>query len=283
MTDQNERPTISERYGVAIGDGSTRIAARGSSGDVVLAAALQRNRLGALLLRLQSEYDSVRGDLEHAGQIKARAVDKGKELLARADALEASAEAAAEEFSAPEAAAYLRQARALRAEAASLAEKRTPAEIMSARAFILIGLKTLRETKQRVGALALTMAAKPGRGVRAEAAVKLAGRVLDVYLDPTCAQCDGTGKVGNRYAGEVEKDCSACRGSGHRRDILGNGPHETTFAAVLFGELQRQAAAAAGGMARMLGPEQQHQADAEADAELQQRLAELRSAQAQED
>lgn len=277
--DPNERPTIAEKYGVAIGQGSTRIAARASSGDVVLAAALQRNRLGTALMRLLSEYDSVRADLERVGAIKARNAEHVRELLAQAETFERSAKAADRDCLAVEAAAHRRAAARLREDALAV-PKRTPDEIKAARVFILVELKTLTEAKQRVGALALSMASRKKRALDGDLVLKLAGQTLDIFLDPNCHDCDGTGKSGSGYLGEVERQCRTCRGSGHRRDIVGRGIQEVTFVAVLLGEMQRATAAAGRGMVKALSAEERIGAEADATDELlqlRQRLADLRS------
>lgn len=280
MTATDDRPpSVTERYNVAVGQGSTRIGARGSSGDVVLAAALQRNRMGAMLLRLQAEYDAARAELEQAGHIAPRNYDQASALLAQAKSLLKQATRAE---SPRERWRLEAQADVASREAAAI-KRRTPHEIVSARAFILLKLKTIREAKLHVGALALRMAAKPHHSVTEDAALKLAGRALDVFLDPLCHNCDGTGRIGNTYAGEAEKACPVCKGSTHRRDVLGNSIRETTFAAVLLGELQRKAAAASRGMVRALMGENEHGVEARADAELQDALRELRSVEAQRD
>lgn len=263
MTEVDERPTIGERYASAVGRGANR--------DVILAAGMQRSYTGALLLRLVAEYDLVRGDLERAGSIKPRQADRARELLADAERYKAAA------FEAPtdeSVTYYANRAKAATEEAARIM-RRQPDEIVSARAFILIELKTLRAAKERVAALALRMAEKR-QAVEKTAALKLAGRVLETYLDPVCHHCDGTKKIGNRYAGETERECKPCRGTGTRRDIIGNGPAETTFAAVLFGELQRQASEAASGMRKALSSDAAAVTDADILGRLKSSLTSLR-------
>ena len=262
MTDDpNARPTIGERYNVAVGSGT-------GQERLILAAGMQQERLGAVLLRLQAEYDIVRGELEHAGQIAPQRTEQARDLARRA--------ALAERLKDYGAAAVLKErANALRARAAG--------DVLSARAFILMGLKTLHNAKQQWGAFAIGLAAQPKRGVRADAALKLAGRVLDVWLDPTCHTCDGTGIVGNRYAGENERQCGACLGSGHRRDVLGNRPVERKFAGDLLAELQRRVASAVGGIKRSLGDPGPAEDTSEAQNGMQGRLADMRSDVAQAD
>ncbi len=266
--DPNARPTIGERYGVAIGTGTQR--------DVVLAAGMQRDVLGGMLLRLAAEYDAVRGELELAGQIAPRQETKRARMLDAVKAMERSVELL---LPGPDRESMLAEAAAIAAEAAAM-PKRTEAEIKSARAFILMGLKSLYATKQAVGALALTMAEK--RGVPRETGFKLAGRVLDVYLDPTCHHCDGTGVIGSLYRG-AEKVCEACKGTGHRRDILGDRLAETLLARDLFAELQRRAAQAASGMRQAIASDEAAVVTAEVIAGLSSRLDGLRDAEAMAD
>lgn len=233
MTDDpNARPSLSERYGVAVSSGT-------SLDHMILAAGMQHERLGAVLLRLQSEYDAVKGDLERAGQIAPQRTAQARDLMARAKLAERLKDYGAAEV--------------LKQRAAEIRE-RTPDEVLSARTFILMGLKTLHDCKQRFGAFAIGLAVQPKRGIRPDTASILAGQVLDVWLDPTCHTCDGTGHVGNAYAGETRKQCDTCGGSGHRRDIVGRNPKERIFARDLLAELQRRVAAAAGGMGQALAP-----------------------------
>lgn len=233
MTDDpNARPTLSERYGVAVSSGT-------SLDHMILAAGMQHERLGAVLLRLQSECDAVKGDLERTGQIAPQRTAQAHELAQRAKL--------AERLKDYDAAATLK------ALAADIRE-RTSEEVLSARTLILMGLKNLHDGKQRFDAFAIGMGVQPKRNIRPDIARTIAGQVLDVWLDPTCHTCDGTGMVGNAYAGEVRRQCGTCAGSGHRRDIVGRNPHERIFARDLLAELQRRVASAAGGMGQALAP-----------------------------
>lgn len=78
MTDDpNARPSLSERYGVAVSNGT-------GLEHMILAAGMQHERLGAVLLRLQSEYDAVKGNLERAGQIAPQRTAQARDLVRRA-------------------------------------------------------------------------------------------------------------------------------------------------------------------------------------------------------
>lgn len=269
-----QKPGIEERYAVAV--------MRGFSSDLILAAGLQKHWTGALLLRLRTEYDAVRGELERAGQIATtaaerlrgvvREADRLKALAARLDASRSSTFGEADE-------ARLRAA-ALVTEAAAI-KLRTPAEVMTARAVILMSLPALQAAKHELAALAVRMGANPKRALAPAVALQLAGRVLDVWLDETCHRCDGTGVLGSRYQGDADRQCPACKGSGHRRDVIGDSVRQAQFAADLMAEIQSQVAAAAAGIKAAIhadsGPSNPMH------PELVRRLAELRGAEAAAD
>ena len=255
MNDQNQKPTIEEQYAVAL--------SAGAQTRVVLAAGLQRERAGVQLLRLRAEYDAVRGELEQAGQIAPRGLDRARVLRQEAARLQ-------------KAELWL-EAEALIIEAEAI-QPRTKAQVKTAHAVILVALTSLHSARQELGILAVRMAASPKRSLEPAVALQLAGRVLDVWLDETCHKCDGTGRLGNRYAGDRERECPSCKGSGHRRDILGDSLKQTLFARDLMAELQRQVAAAAAGIKAAIhadsGPSKPMH------PELVRRLAELRGEQA---
>ena len=262
MTDDpNARPSLSERYGVAVSSGT-------GLEHMILAAGMQHERLGAVLLRLQSEYDAGKGDLERAGQIAPKRTAQARDLVRRAALAERLRDYGAAEV--------------LKQRAAEIRE-RTPDEVLSARTFILMGLKTLHDCKQRFGAFAIGLGVQPKRNIKPDTARIIASQVLDVWLDPTCHTCDGTGMIGNAYAGEVRRQCSTCAGSGHRRDIIGRSPAERIFARDLLAELQRRVAAAAGGMGQALAPPEASTPDAGELRSMQGRLDNMRAAAAQAD
>lgn len=204
-----DRPSVGERYETAIGRGAP-------DADVILAAGMQRHQLGATLLRLQSEYDTIRGDLERAGDIAARG-----DVAARA---------------------------ARTAAGAAVVRRRTESEALTARCLILTHLKTLREARMELATYALVLAGRQRVVLANEIVARLVGRVLDVWLDPTCAQCDGTGWVGSGFEGKVPRQCDRCGGSGQRRDQMSHEPGERWFAFLLLGDVQREVARAAAGM-----------------------------------
>lgn len=267
MNEPNQKPSIEEQYAVAL--------SCGAQSSVVMAAGLQRDRAGVLLLRLRAEYDAVRSQFERAGHIApsaGRGVWEIRQEISRLEAQIGHSNSSAQSL--------LDKADALRRDVAAISA-RTPAEVKTARAIILVALTSLQPARQELGVLAVRMAASPKRGLGPDVALQLAGRVLDVWLDETCHKCDGTGRLGNRYAGERERECTACKGSGHRRDILGDSLKQTLFARDLFAELQRQVAAAAAGIKAAIhadsGPSKPMH------PELVRRLAELRGVDAAAD
>ena len=228
MTVDESKPSIAERYGVATTTSNLRIGDKRTEGDLVLAAAMQPHYLGALLLRLQTEFDGQKAELEHAAEnarrleLEAKRIERSKDPL-----VDVVSEAAA-------------------------VRRRSEGEVITARYLILAKLKTLREAKTAVGAYALVLATRQRFLKPDEHVLRLSGRVLDVHLDPTCATCDGTGSVGSGYEGKTPKICPTCGGSAHRRDQVGNSHDDRWFAFLLLGDLQREMADAAAAMARLM-------------------------------
>lgn len=240
MTDIEDKPTIGERYIRATHTKNLRVGERSPQADMILAAAMQHNPLGTLLFRLQSEYDQVRAEIVNVE-------DYQLAQLREAEALERAPNA-------NPAVAALHNAHVItwRLAQAGALRKRSEGEILTARYLILSRLGSLREAKTAVGAYAIWLATKE-RFMRDNAIVlRLAGEVIDVFLDPVCATCDGTGVKGSAYRGEEEKVCTACRCTGQRRYRLGRDDNDRWFAETLLGRLQDQMASAAGEIGSLL-------------------------------
>ena len=219
----DDRPTIGERYLAATTSGDLRVVDdRIGDAERLMAAASQRHRLGALLLRLQAEYDVVRSELERAG-----AISRAHEASARVF-----------EVVAPEKSAEIR--------------RRSAAEVLTARALILSELRTLREAKAAVGAAAIVLATRERFMRPGDVVMRIAGRVLDVHLDPTCHTCDGTGYVSSGYSGGAQALCRHCGGTCHRRDRIGADGRAQWFAFQLLGRLSDATNQACGAMAALL-------------------------------
>lgn len=234
-------PTVAERYASAVADGV-------GMESVILAAGMQKYAVGAALMRLQSEYDCVRGELERAGEV-------ASSTIARAQRLERSAESATR-LAGEATEVGKRDALAASAEeSVNLAvalRRRTEEEILTARCLVLTRLKTLHEAKTRIGAYALVLATKSRFIVPNDVVLRLAGRVIDVWLDPVCHKCDGSGHVEAYEGGAATKQCSACGGTGNRREQVGGNERARWFAFLLLGDIQREMSLAAAAIGRKL-------------------------------
>lgn len=243
-TTEDTRVKIDERYSVAIGASNLRVsdANKGGQIDVIMAAATASMdcKLGMLLMRLRAEYDAVKCEIEHAENARLQ-----REAAMKADLKELGK--------------TMKRTKAPAEEGKNLAmaiRERYTATSIADQILILSQLKTRKAARDAVGAYAIRMATKH-RFMRDNGVVlKIAGRVLDVLLQPTCRVCHGTKYVGAGYVGrdhsqEKMKVCSACKGTGHRRDTITNA-QEQWFAFLLLGDLQREMAAAGGAMVRKL-------------------------------
>ena len=164
--------------------------------------------LASSLFRLQVEYDRVRAE-HHAAEL----VMRNGEKLAREQSLSAD------------------QRERDKAEDTG----RVTAEgALTAHLLILMQMSSLREAKRLFGEYAEREATqrrymRPARDVAA-----IAGRVLDVFLNPNCRHCEGRGFNGASHRGEMQVLCRPCRGSGHRRDSIGKDETDRGFAAHLL-------------------------------------------------
>ncbi len=201
-TTEDLPPTTGERYSSAVESSNLRLGERRGDADYIIAAGLVHNGMASALYRLQVEYDSVRA--EHQAAEKAM---RDSEAYAKRQEHK-SAQHAAEILKAAEGAA------------------------LTSHVLILSQLQSLREAKAMFGQYAVVAATKrcfmqPDRVVMA-----LAGRVLDVFLNPRCRHCEGRGFTGggrHEHTGP-EIFCRPCRGSGQRRDLVGETQDERNFA-----------------------------------------------------
>ena len=175
----DERPTIAERYAVAMESSNLRVKPTRCDTDLLMAAGVAKDRngnslaLGTSLYRLRAEFDSVKASI-HAGK-----------ALAPVDRL-----------------------------------------------MVLSQLQTLSEVKRSLGAHAVVLATKM-RFMKPDAdALRVAGRCLDVWLDPLCNKCGGRGTT-NEY-GKPKVICKSCGGSGARKSHLGKDTQEQSFAQALL-------------------------------------------------
>lgn len=120
------------------------------------------------------------------------------------------------------------------------------------RMLILGRLKTLRETREALGAFAIQQATKRAYMRADRDVLRLVGRVLDAHLDPLCHHCEGRGFTGGAHRGEKQVLCRPCRGTGHRKEWIGQDAAERWFARHLLCEMDRVLAVTAGRIAGRL-------------------------------
>jgi len=222
----------------------------------------RRMLLASSLVRLMAEYDEVRGQRAVARRNFEEADTKER---ARAEATTAVNREAGQRARRGEAPMNPDEMRACVASAAEAMRDQIAHDAKMAHAFVLMRLKSLASTKQEFGAWALTMAWRRGfmdvgpmpmvdpeksglvaawrKGKRAQQAVTLtlAGRVLDLLLEPNCYRCEGRGFNGG-YDRSPQKICNdirkgGCGGSGKRSTRLGNCKEQEDFAAYLMMEV----------------------------------------------
>ena len=230
------RVTLAERYGIATTTSNLRVGEKRGDADLILAAGLQPNHLGVQLLRLQGEYDGVKAELAHADE-SAHRLEAQAKLMQRADSDRKVGFCV-----------WPRESVEIR--------RRSEGEIITARYLILQQMGTLRQTKMAVWSFAMVLADKQRFRQRGDVVQRLSAKALDIFLDPTCGACEGTGVVGSGYLGETMRVCDRCGGSAHRRDQIGSDARARWFGFLLLGDLQKEAESAARAMGRLLRNDQ---------------------------
>jgi hypothetical protein len=206
-----ERPSIGEQYSSATESSNLKLGERRGDVDVIIAAGLVPDTLASTLYRLLVEYDGVRA-VHIAAENRMRSMERmaPKEEGEDDETGKSAAERTVEMLNAAE-----REAR-------------------TAHVLILAQLTSLREAKRRFGDFAVVEATKQ-RFMRPDREVLLlAGQVLDVFLNPNCRHCQGRGFNGGSRPDEPKMLCRPCRGSGHRRDMLGKDAAQRLFASRLI-------------------------------------------------
>ncbi len=232
----DEAPTLAERYAASLSSSNLRSRDSGRNEPIDLIAAMGwcGDGIGAMLLRLRTEYDAVHGEHRKAAQQLSAAETIAARL--RADARENNS---------------VRLADAARVMAV-MAEQ----EALKARAFVLLQLKTLASVRVAMGDLAVIEATRQRFMRNDQAAAAIAGRCLDVWLDPTCPPCEGRGYVGGgrgEHSGPLIT-CRACRSTGNREVSVGRDDEERRFASHLLGLMgDALRAAESGAQTRMRG------------------------------
>lgn len=277
------RPNVEERYSAAIESSDLQVLPTRCSVDYLVAAGWCHEGLGTALVRLRTEYDAARGEMRLAESNATSGARRSATLVRAAALVERKA---ADEADSKKAGRMVESAAATRRNADEI-RRETERAALTARALIMVQLGNLTPTANAVYAFAVGLGARVGF-TNAKALREIAPRALQLWLDPDCPHCNGLGHRGGAL--EVLRWCHECDKTGKR--IYGKRPfrmhrsdsgHE--FGRRLLSELDAKCQHINDAMKRYLhshrGPDEKV-STAQA-AALKTRLAELRSAQAQED
>lgn len=220
----DEPVTIAERYSRAIKSDHLRMNERVAGDvDLLIAAGWVHDSMAMQLYRLAVEFDLVRGEID---RVRNNYVPAAQALAEQQEA--ALVRSKTRMHGPTQAAMLVQQAEADRLQA-----------IKQARAFALERLKSLHSTAAAFGDWSCLMARKQKHPLMQDDAriKKLAGRVLDTWIDSRCDRCSGTGML---LVGGITQKCSGCRGSGNRTAMIGFDADERQFARFLFAEMDRR-------------------------------------------
>ncbi len=274
-----EPTTIRERYARAMSSSHLELNAnRRGDIDIIMAAgavgmpdarraeSIQTGYsvlpMSALLLRLMAEYDEVRGPRA----IARRNFEAGSTREhARAEATTAVNREAGRRARAGAASMTPGEVRDCVLKASEAMRDQIAHDARMAHAFVLMRLQSLASTKQAFGEWALVLANKrhfmdvgplpvvdpeksslvaawrKGKKAQQTVVLALAGRVLDLVLDPNCYRCEGRGFNGG-YDRNPQRICNdmrkgGCGGSGKRDTKIGKTKEEDDFAGYLMMEV----------------------------------------------
>jgi len=265
----NQEPTtLRERYTVAMSSSHLELTPhkRGDI-DIIMAAGMagsstERPTIGSLLFRLMAEYDEVRGPRAIARRNFETSDTREHARVVAADAVTREGnrrERLGESKMTPE------ELQACMVKAAEAMRDQMAHDARMAHAFVLMKLKSLSSTKQAFGEWAMVLAGKrrfmdvgpmplvdpeqsglvaawrKGKKAQHTVVMALAGRVLDLLLDPNCYRCEGRGFNGG-YDHSPQKICNdmrkgGCGGSGKRNPRIGKTKEEDDFAGYLMMEV----------------------------------------------
>lgn len=251
MTATDDKPTVGERYSSAVESSNLKLGEKRGDVDFVIAAGLVEDGFGLTLYRLMTEFDQVRGPVDAAKRWVSSQMQLSSELAKQA----AVAEKVAEFAPGTEGYDSLAVERARRLNEASRQVKDAAlASMRTELALVLSVMGTLREARYAVGNFAQLEAWRKGVKLDAEQVRMLSGRVLDVFLDPLCAHCDGRGYNGGGRFEETGPQvfCRPCRNSGQRRDSIGKSDVERVFAGHLLMQMDADLAGVQAAIRRAL-------------------------------
>ena len=283
-----DRPSIPERYATAIETTHLEALLKRCPVDYIIAAGWCHDGLGTQMLRLRTEYDAARGT-HHQAIVNSSAAHRHALMLQRA-AAEANARRSTDE--------QAERAEVARVEAEQ-AIRHAKAQALTDRALIMVHLKTLAQANVSLHNYAQVFSKRKhfmaqGPNYRAlqerrkHEVQRIAGRVLDVWIDPSCPHCEGRGFNGGYR--EPVVICEACGGStnrigGPRGERLHGTDKGHDFGRDLLDEIDRKVAHVIRMMRKFTAQStwRDQPASVAAQRELRARLAELRSEQAMED
>lgn len=266
-----DRPSLDEKYSRAISSSHLEVEAehRGDV-DLLVAAGWTRATLGTALYRLRAEFDGQRAAYWQAETALRQQRQEVRDILRRAQALRVADKAGSM--------ALYEQAMQRAEQLAQDAERAA----LTARALIMVHLKSLREARDATGRYAVQMATQQRFMQPDDVVEAIASRALAVWIDPTCPACEGRGFNGEPGAARLL--CRACNGSGRRTVELWSTQAGEQFGRALLVNMDRKTEAVNRMMhsylrrnGRSLSPDQDTQ------QAMQERLQALRSTQAETD
>jgi len=227
----DEKPSIGERYAIALTSSHLEWSnERRTALDFLLAMGCVRDgdgreTMGSMLMRLMHEFAQIKGEYSNARRQQARMLLAAKEV--RDPLMAAAIEVLAED------------------------------EAIAAHQHIRLKIPSLAATQRAFTNWCMIQAGKRGFMTLAPMPTDrvkfktwrqsldernrtiglLAGKVLDVFMEPTCIRCSGRGFSGG-YSGTIQTKCNTrggCGGSG-RRDLrhIGNSSLQHDFSYYLY-------------------------------------------------
>lgn len=234
--------TTEERYARATRSSHLELKSE-SAGDVetIIAAGLAET-MGVLLTRLRVEWDSAQGNVSQYRRAQVEWLRLAREAQARARECTQTAERAKSQLqkATPEDRADLEKliseqekwAKGAAADGERF-QREAIRESSTAKWEILQGLRSLEPAKQALYFFASRQAPHKACNAAPEALGKLIGRVLDVWLDRVCHECNGVGFMGGFGKARVmcrSPKLGGCGGSGSRRaETLSDDASEQAF------------------------------------------------------
>lgn len=187
--------------------------------ETIVAAGLS-DAMGILLTRLKGEWDAAAGEVSLT-QRNAKRMQEARSAAVKAATKDKPFDAAA-------------------------FDKAASTELLTARALILMSLRSLEPAKQSLFLFAHRQAPHKACDSDEKALAALVGQVLDVWLDKVCHKCEGRGFNGGYGSPRimcVSPKHGGCGGSGSRRDAeLGANPTERLFGLFLLNVMDSRVA-----------------------------------------